>query len=217
MASNILEQIISYDRQAEMDIDLNQVQQGTHAIIGCGGIGYWSAVLLAMMGTQHLVLIDGDRIESTNLNRVPAFARYLGKFKVNALKAQLRLLRPGIRVTCIPAHITEDTLLLLGNVSSQVHVVWDCTDDARIQQKIYSWCRSNNRKYVKLGYEGWKVGMYRHMNMWLPDDYRPGYTSSKANALSSIIAAALGMMYLGRQNYDDVEIDLKQLVSKKEA
>ena len=213
---NMIETLVDYSRQAEMNEDLHHVAQtNTHFIIGCGGIGYWKGLLLAMMGAPHIVLIDGDRIEATNLNRVPASPKYTGKFKVNALKAQIRVLRPGTRVTCIPAHITEDTFMLMGEIGAHMgsqSVIWDCTDDARIQQKIYNWCTQNRRKYCKVGYEGFKVGMYRQMSMWIPDDYRPGYTTTKANALTSIIAAAMGIMYVGRGRMSDVEVDLKTLV-----
>jgi tRNA A37 threonylcarbamoyladenosine dehydratase len=197
-----------------MDSDLDHmITNNTHCIIGCGGIGYWAGLLLAMMGAKHIVLIDGDRIEASNLNRLPAPVRYAGKHKANALKAQIRMLRPSIRITIIPAHLTDDTFPVLEDVMNYAtSVVWDCTDDARIQQKIFTWCHGHALRYCKLGYEGWKIGMYRSMNMWIPDSYRPGYTTTKANALSSIVCAAMGIMYFCRGNREDVEIDLKQLV-----
>lgn len=219
MPANILDTLVDYSRQAEMDAELgNMIRTNHHIIIGCGGIGYWAGLMLAMMGAPHLVLVDGDRIETSNLNRLPAPVRYVGKHKANALKAQIRMLRPGIKITIIPAHLTDDTFPILGDIHGQVSgIIWDCTDDARIQQKIYTWSVQNRRKYCKLGYEGWKIGMYRSMNMWIPDGYRPGYTTTKANALSSMVCAAMGIMYFCRGNTNDVEIDLKQLVEANNA
>jgi hypothetical protein len=214
---NVLTEAISYDRQREMDLDLNTfVPLYAHIVVGCGGIGYWSAIFLAMMGANHLVLVDGDRVEASNLNRIPAPVRHKGELKVHTLKAQLRLLRPGVRITCLPANITEETLEVLNSIRGHTSgVIWDCTDDARIQQKISRFCSTTGLQYVKLGYEGWKIGMYRNMQtMWVPDDYQPGYVTSRANVLSSAIVAALGVMYGGRANPDDVELDLKTLVDR---
>jgi len=210
---NLLTNLVDYSRQEAMDGELEHiVQNKEHCVIGCGGIGYWVAIYLAMLGTKHLMLVDGDRVESTNLNRIPAPPRLTGKFKVNALKAQIRLLRPGLRITNIPANITEDTLSLMGSMPLNRGVIWDCTDDARVQLKIFNWCRLNTKQYVKLGYEGWQIGMYRNMSMWIPDDYRPGYTTSKANVLSSSVIASLGIMYYCRGNMDDINVDLMKLV-----
>jgi len=212
---NIIDTVISYDRQREMDLDLNtntMVTDKQHYIIGCGGIGYWVAINLAMLGAKYLVLVDGDRVETTNLNRIPAPPRMLGKFKVNALKAQLRLLRPSVKVVVLPCNITEDTFSMMGVLPTNNSVIWDCTDDARIQLKLYTWAKSLAKRYVKLGYEGWKIGMYRNMSMWIPDGYQPGYTTSSANVLSSSVIAALGIMYYCRNNQNDVNINLKDLV-----
>lgn len=210
---NIMDSLIDYSRQLEMNEDLGHVQRRTHFVIGCGGIGYWTALLLAMMGAEHIILIDGERIENTNMNRIPASPRYVGKLKINALKAQIRVLRPMVRITCVPSHITPETLSLLSDMGvDSSSLVWDCTDDARIQLKIYNWCTAARRLYVKLGYEGWKIGMYRHMSMWIPDNYRPGYTTTRSNALTSIVVAAMGIMYVGRGFANDVEVDLKAVV-----
>ena len=42
------------------------------ALIGCGGIGAVFAEQLARLGVKHWILIDPDRLETVNLNRMPA-------------------------------------------------------------------------------------------------------------------------------------------------
>lgn len=42
------------------------------ALIGCGGIGAVFAEQLARLGVKHWTLIDPDRLETVNLNRMPA-------------------------------------------------------------------------------------------------------------------------------------------------
>jgi hypothetical protein len=49
-----------------------QLGQLKVALIGCGGIGAVFAEQLARLGVKHWVLIDPDRLETVNLNRMPA-------------------------------------------------------------------------------------------------------------------------------------------------
>jgi hypothetical protein len=219
-ATNLLDQAINYDRQAAMDEDMDHyVQNCDHVVIGCGGIGWWLAVMLAMGGAKRLTLIDGDRIEPSNLPRLPVPMRAAGQLKVRALKAQLRLLRPAVQVTCLPSHVTLDTLGLLAHLprtSGYVMRVWDCTDQAHVQRAVWEWCSEragSSVRYCKLGYEGYEVGAYSTMNVWIPDGYQAGYRTSRANAMSSAMAAALGVLYGGLGGTADMKVDLKQLVT----
>lgn len=215
MSTNVVDSLIDYSRQRDMEHDLGALEQ-THIIVGCGGIGYWLAIQLALLGHERLVLIDADKIESSNLNRLPAPLRSRGEYKVKVLKAQLRMMRPTVHVTCLPVHITEDTLQILHDIkNTSVYNlrIWDCTDDARIQRILSTCARNNMYLYSKAGYEKWNVGLYSHMqDVWLQDNYTPGYTTSAANAISSMMAAGLAILYAGQNEQEDISIDLKELV-----
>ncbi len=67
-------------------------------IAGAGGLGSNAAMMLARSGVGCLILIDGDRVEISNLNRQHYFPEHLGMAKVDALAMQLRALNPDIRV-----------------------------------------------------------------------------------------------------------------------
>lgn len=62
----------AHDRQVRMFGDAGQALLGASkvAVVGLGGSGSLVAEYLARLGVGHLVLIDPDRIESTNLSRV---------------------------------------------------------------------------------------------------------------------------------------------------
>lgn len=49
-----------------------QLGQLKVALIGCGGIGAVFAEQLARLGVKNWILVDPDRLETTNLNRMPA-------------------------------------------------------------------------------------------------------------------------------------------------
>jgi molybdopterin-synthase adenylyltransferase len=48
-----------------------QLGQLTVALIGCGGIGSMMAETLGRLGVKHWILVDPDRLEAVNLNRMP--------------------------------------------------------------------------------------------------------------------------------------------------
>jgi hypothetical protein len=45
------------------------VRSARIALLGVGGLGSWAAYALACCGVGELVLVDGDRVEESNLNR----------------------------------------------------------------------------------------------------------------------------------------------------
>lgn len=55
-------------------------------LIGCGGIGSFTALVLSKMGVQHLHLYDPDAIEEHNLPNQLFRLTDVGRFKVEALK-----------------------------------------------------------------------------------------------------------------------------------
>jgi len=59
-------------------------------IIGCGGIGSSTTFLLAGAGIRNFLLVDGDLVEESNLNRQLFWSlKDIGKLKVEVLKEQL--------------------------------------------------------------------------------------------------------------------------------
>src|SRR5690349_7153769 len=65
--------------------DLTQLRV---AIVGCGGTGSAVASLLARIGVSRFVLIDADRVDMTNLNRLHFSTRadaIAGRYKVDVV------------------------------------------------------------------------------------------------------------------------------------
>ncbi len=97
-----------FDRQLNFFADLERpwlsrtemqslVSQTTVAVVGLGGIGSWVAYGLALLGVRRFILIDPDKVDSTNLHRSALFYRRdIGKRKTSVVAKRLRLLDPGI-------------------------------------------------------------------------------------------------------------------------
>jgi hypothetical protein len=66
-----------YDRQSRLFGPVGQAALGRMrvAVIGLGGIGSILVELLGRLGVGHLVLIDPDKVDPTNLHRLPAARR----------------------------------------------------------------------------------------------------------------------------------------------
>ncbi len=71
-----------YERQELLPITVPEKV----AVVGVGGIGSWVALDMALAGAKTLILIDGDKIEETNLNRTPFKIAQIGMNKTEALK-----------------------------------------------------------------------------------------------------------------------------------
>lgn len=211
---------VDYARQRQMDARLgNQYMMNScHVIVGCGGVGFWLALFLAMQGQRNMMtLIDGDKLEPTNLNRIPCPPSWVGINKAIALRRVIKNLRPGIEIRSVPCHVTDDTITFLEKgVQEVTHntIVWDCTDDARVQVKIFKLCKKHSWQYRKIGYEGFKVGTYTEYSVWFDEKtYQPGYRTTMANAMSSAMAAAVGVFAQGLNAEQDVNIDIVQMLS----
>lgn len=59
------------------------------AIAGLGGLGSNIAMLLVRSGVGHLMLVDFDTVEKSNLNRQQYLPRHIGMWKTDALAEQL--------------------------------------------------------------------------------------------------------------------------------
>ncbi|MDD4569949.1 MAG: HesA/MoeB/ThiF family protein [Tepidanaerobacteraceae bacterium] len=81
-------------------------------IVGAGGLGSPAAFALASVGVGTLGLIDGDRVELTNLNRqiLHATSR-IGMPKVKSAKCFLKELNPSIEIVTYHTYLTKDNAL----------------------------------------------------------------------------------------------------------
>jgi tRNA threonylcarbamoyladenosine dehydratase len=75
----------------------------TVMVVGLGGVGSWCTEMLCRAGVGHLILIDGDTVDSTNRNRqLPALAGTVGlsKVAVRVIATSLKWLNPVTLVVC---------------------------------------------------------------------------------------------------------------------
>jgi molybdopterin/thiamine biosynthesis adenylyltransferase len=122
------EQLAQYDRQVRAFGAEGQrvIQQLEIAIVGLGGTGSIVAQQLAHLGARTYVLIDPDKVETTNLNRlVGAVPADVGAFKVDIATRQIKAIIPS--ANCAPVVgdvLDEEVAARLVNVD----FIFACTD-----------------------------------------------------------------------------------------
>jgi thiamine biosynthesis protein ThiF, family 2 len=87
-----------------------KLKEGKVAIAGLGGLGSNIAVMLARIGVGHLLLVDFDIVEPSNLNRQSYYISHLGMEKTTALKNQIEQINPFITVETRTVRVTEENV-----------------------------------------------------------------------------------------------------------
>ena len=78
------------------------------AIAGLGGLGSNIAVSLARSGVGHLLLVDFDVVDVTNLNRQMYLIPHLGMPKTDALRQILSQINPWLDVQTCQVRVTRE-------------------------------------------------------------------------------------------------------------
>jgi len=101
--------------------------KATHVgIVGLGGIGSHVAQQLAYLGIGQFTLIDDDRIERANLNRlVGAFTTNIRDHKVKVAKKLIQRIAPGTRVNIFRSSLMRHLAI---NALRNIDVLIGCTD-----------------------------------------------------------------------------------------
>jgi hypothetical protein len=104
-----------FDRQRVFgEVLKQQLGEMTVALIGCGGIGAIFAELLGRLGVKNWILIDPDRLETVNLNRMPAATPKMVEqrwHKVQYVKSLIkRIYTTGSQVKAIPTSIEDPSI-----------------------------------------------------------------------------------------------------------
>jgi adenylyltransferase/sulfurtransferase len=96
-------------------------------VVGCGGLGVPVISYLAGAGVGRLGLVDGDKLEPSNLHRQTMYALAdVGKAKAELAAERVRALNPEVDVR---AHVRRLDATGAGDLIEQHDLVIDCTDN----------------------------------------------------------------------------------------
>lgn len=78
--------------------------------LGGAGIGSIIAECALRFGFENITIVDGDRVEESNLNRQNYVKSDIGKFKAETLKKRLLKINPTAKITYYNVYITKDNV-----------------------------------------------------------------------------------------------------------
>ena len=206
---------------------------GRFVIFGAGGAGTWVAIALAMAGEPgqlDLLIVDGDELELSNLNRLPYPVTWAldRKAKAAALGEYLRYLRPWIRVSYLVHFVreTDDAAAIIASFAP-VDAVVEATDNPRAQRFVREACRKLGVALLAVHYDGPFVTV-----QWYPAkmvgmgwqtaraDQVAGYTVS-SNAFAPMMLGVLAVAILRRKPLEPLSLrinvdELPQILARIE-
>ncbi len=106
-----------------------QLRQLRIAVVGCGGTGSATAVLLARLGVGNLLLIDEDIVDVTNLNRLHGATRADAdamRPKVEVLAREIAGMALGTRVVPLQVWVGDPKAR---DALKSCDIIFGCTDD----------------------------------------------------------------------------------------
>jgi len=122
-------------------------------IIGLGGLGGHLATLMARIGTGHLVLVDGDRYDPSNLNRqILCTIDTIDKSKADVAARQCRLINPALTATVRETDFDSEN----GNqILASADLVLDGLDQISTRKTLFSLAMSMGIPFVHGAVQGW--------------------------------------------------------------
>ena len=154
MISLLSEELERYERQLKLiGIGGQKKLKNTKVlIVGAGGLGSAVSIYLTVAGIGKLVIVDGEVVELSNLNRQILYTiSDIGKPKAECACKRLREINPCIEIECYNKQFDED---LGTKLIPQVDLVVDALDNWSTRFLLNRLCIKFKKPLVHAGIEG---------------------------------------------------------------
>lgn len=129
------------------DESFSNIQNTTIMLVGLGGVGSYCFESLIRAGFIHLILVDCDKYEATNINRqLYALNSTLGKAKIKVCAERAKDINPNIQVEIYESKVQD--LKLDEIIKSKNTYIIDCIDDINGKLFIYNYTLNNDLKLI---------------------------------------------------------------------
>jgi molybdopterin/thiamine biosynthesis adenylyltransferase len=145
--------------------DQSKLADTTVAIVGCGGLGGSMAEEFSRLGVGNLILVDGDRIEESNLNRqLFATEKNIGQQKAEAARDRLQAVNSGVKLRIINDWFDEDNA---ASFFEGADLICDALDSISRRVSLERACHRLGLPLVYAGIAGW----FGLLGVSFPGDY----------------------------------------------
>lgn len=126
-----------YDRTKLLltDDEFCRLRSAHVLVVGVGGVGGYAVEMLARAGVGALTLVDGDRIDVTNINRqIIADSMNIGEYKCDAFNERIARINPEIKVRVLNMRYNESTddIIFNSNYSYVIDTIDSVEDKVRL-------------------------------------------------------------------------------------
>ena len=139
-----------------------RLSEASVLIVGLGGLGAPVSTYLAAGGVGHLGIIDGDRVDSSNLQRQILYCEdWVGESKAQCAARRLRSINSGVEVMANDCRLTADNAR---HMVEGYDLVIDCTDNFAARLLIDKVCFEAGLPWVHGSIEGFRgmVTIFNH-------------------------------------------------------
>ena len=127
--------------------NLNKLQNIKIAIVGIGGVGGYVLEGLVRSGVMNITLIDGDKIDPTNLNRqIISTSNNIGELKVNEAAKRVIQINPNVIVNKFSIFLTKENIQEI--IDNDFDYVIDACDDVDAKIELIKFCYKNDIKII---------------------------------------------------------------------
>ena len=190
-----------YQRQKEIGL----YKYSRVLIAGCGGVGSWTGLFVALSGiTEELVLVDGDVVEKSNLNRTPFKYEHVGKNKAHALRELIVERRPFLKVFSYSCWLEEIKDQLEG-----IGLFLDCRDVVDVFSEKSPILAGYDKEHISLSVN------YRQNRVFDSGIDRHGYTG--AWLIPPVMCASMIILYITKEYIPEtknVTLNIRELLDK---
>lgn len=126
---------------------IEKLKKSKVLVYGIGGVGSYTVEALVRTGIGHIILVDFDKVDVTNINRqIEATHSTIGKLKINVMKERILDINPNCKVEIYkPEEIKEGEENLIDNT---ITYVVDAIDTIESKLKIIEKAKKENIKII---------------------------------------------------------------------
>ena len=123
---------------------IEKLKHSTVMVVGCGAVGSFAIEALARSGVGHLILVDFDVVEESNINRqLFALDSTIGQSKVDVVAQRIHDINPDINVDVFNMFFDVNT-----HIDIHPDFVIDAIDTVQSKIALYKWCYDNHVPFI---------------------------------------------------------------------
>lgn len=140
------------------ETDQDKISEQVLLLAGCG-VGSQIALSATRIGFENFILVDGDTVELSNINRQGYSWRDVGRYKVDALARKIKAINPHAHIRKYPIFVDIKNASKLVNKST---IVIDAIDPDAFDAEIamHRIAKKQNKFVLQPADAGWGAFLY---------------------------------------------------------